>query len=106
MVSLQEETGLDETTATAEANALPSRLLPASKEDIRVAMRQAYKEANHPPNVNDVVKPVQSILKEKQRYGGKPTIQKVANEDEFKNQRYPPGWRKERKRRPLLKSNG
>jgi hypothetical protein len=66
----------------------PAPLRPASVAAIRQAMRRVYSERKHdPPNVNKVVAPVQEVLAQKGLRASKPSIQKVAAEQEFQGQR-------------------
>jgi hypothetical protein len=76
----------------------PSQLAPASDAMINEEMRSEYRRANaaveKPPNVKEVTPPVQLALEQKGRWASKRRIEKLAEAEEFKCLRWPPGKRR------------
>lgn len=74
---------------------IPMELRPASPPAIREALHHAYDNAQvageKPPNVNEVVHPVQQLLQAQGRTATKLAIQKEAEADQFKRRRLQPG---------------
>jgi hypothetical protein len=65
------------------------------KEEIRSAYHRAAGAGKKPPNVKEVTRPVQLSLEQKGRWASKRRIEKLADAEEFKCLRWPPGkrWR-------------
>jgi hypothetical protein len=66
-------------------------LRTASGQRIREAVRAVYDEAEKPPNINEVYRPVQDRLRAAGRRASKKAIQEIAGEQEFARRRLPVG---------------
>jgi hypothetical protein len=82
--------GAPEFTAPALTQTTPPKLKPAPRSAVLQALRDVYALGRR-PNVNQVVKPVQSLLRDRGLYASKQVIQGVAAESEFNSQRNPTG---------------
>lgn len=67
----------------------------SSEKDVREAIDRVYELANEqnvkPPNVKEVVQPVQQLLRDKGRQASGNTIIRIASEKHFQNRRREPG---------------
>lgn len=83
-------TGAPEFTAPALTQTTAPKLKSAPRNAVLLALRDVY-ALGKKQNVNQVVKPVQNLLKDRALYASKRTIQGVAAEPEFDSQRNPTG---------------
>jgi hypothetical protein len=77
-------------TAPTLTQTTPPKLKSAPRNAVLQALRDVYALGMR-QNVNQVVAPVQSLLKDRGLYASKSTIQGIAAEPEFASQRNPTG---------------
>jgi hypothetical protein len=87
-----------DTTNGLSQRSRPAEHLPPApdamiKEEIRFEYQRAAAAGEKPPNVKEVLPPVQRILQQKGCWASKRWIQKLAEDPEFKCLRLPPGKR-------------
>jgi hypothetical protein len=87
----------DETKGPSQPSRSPEYSPPAPEAMIKVEIRFEYQRAaaagEKPPNVKEVLSPVQRNLQQKGYWASKRRIQKLAEDPEFKCLRLPPGKR-------------
>jgi hypothetical protein len=85
----------DAAKGASQPSGPPGELRPASEDMIKDEIRSAYDRAEaareKPPNVKEVSRVVQLSLKQKDRRASRRQIEKLAEAEEFKRRRRPPG---------------